>query len=133
MSRVGRIPGETGEAVESLLEQWGREVGSDGAQIAKLGWPEETILSRIMREGVDGAGQSGGKPITISDMAMVVDKTVRSIPKPKTRKVMRLWYASRDRGSQLACARRASVGLRTFQLHLKLGRSHVADTLGIFS
>jgi len=133
MSRVGRPLGESDAAVDSLLEQWGREVGSDGAQIAKLGWPEETILSRIMREGIEGAGQAGGKPIAISDMAMVLDKTVRSIPQAKTRKVVRLWYASEDRGSQLACARRASVGLRTFRLHLKIGRGYVAETLGIFS
>lgn len=132
MSRVGRTPEGTGEAIESLLEQWGREVGSDGAQLAKLGWPEETTLARIMREGAEGAGQASGGPIIISDMAMVIDKTVRSIQKAKTRKVLRLWYASTDRGNQLSCARRASVGLRTFQLHLKLGRNHVADTLGIF-
>lgn len=133
MSRVGRPLGEADAAVESLLEQWGREVGPDGAQLAKLGWPEETILSRIMREGSEGAGQSGGAPISISDTALVIDKAVRSLPKSKTRKVLRLWYCSKDRGNQLNCARRACASLRNFQLHLQMGRQQVADMLGVVS
>ena len=131
MSRVGRPLGESFSAIDAVLERWGSEVGSDKAQISKIDWKQETILSRIMREGAEGAGQSGAAPISISDEALVVDKAVRSLPKPKTRKVLRLWYCSTDRGSQIACSRRACVSLRNFQLHLQIGRRQVADMLGV--
>lgn len=131
MSRPGRPLGEEFAAIDAILQQWGREVGSDGAQLAKLGWPEETVLSRIMREGADGAGQSSGGPISISEQSMIVDKAVRSLPKAKTRKVIRLWYCSHNRGNQLMCARRACTSLRNFRLHLQIGRRQVADILGV--
>jgi hypothetical protein len=132
MSRLGRPLGAADSAIEDILEQWGREVGSDGAQLAKLGWPSEAVLSRIIREGA-GATQATGAPIAISDESMIVDKVVQTIPKAKTRRIMRLWYASRDRGNQYVCARRASVSRRTFQIHLQWGRSYVAEVLQIFS
>lgn len=133
MSRVGRPLEGADAAIDAVLNRWGSEVGSDDAQLARLDWKQETILSRIMREGTEGAGQSSGGPTNISDEALVVDKAVRSLPKAKTRKVIRLWYCSRDRGNQLICARRACASLRNFQLHLQIGRQQVADLLGVTS
>jgi hypothetical protein len=118
--------------VDDVLTRWGEEVGPDYLTYAKLGWPSETILSRIRREGA-GAAQSGAPPMTMSDEAMVVDQAVRSLPKAKTRKVLRLWYCSRDRGNQHQCSIRACVSHRNFQLHLKIGREQVAELLGILA
>ena len=118
--------------VDDVLTRWGKEVGPDCLAYAKLGWPSETILSRIRREGA-GAAQSGAPPLTISEEAMVVDQAVRTLPKSKTRKVLRLWYCSQDRGNQDSCARRACVSHRNFQLHLKIGREQVAALLGILA
>ena len=136
MSNAVRKAGRPLEAeqaiVDDVLTRWGREVGPDSLAYAQLGWKSETILSRIRREGA-GAAQSGAPPLTTSEEALVVDQAVRSLPKPKTRKILQLWYCSRDRGNQDSCARRACVSHRTFQWHLKLGRDQVAALLGIIA
>ena len=136
MSNLARKAGRPLEAeqaiVDDVLMRWGAEVGPDSLAYAKLGWPSETILSRIRREGA-GAAQSGAPPMTISEEAMVVDQAVRALPKSKTRKVLRLWYCSQNRGNQDMCARRACVSHRNFQLHLKIGREQVAALLGILA
>ena len=136
MSNLARKAGRPLEAeqaiVDDVLTRWGQEVGPDYLAYAKMGWPSETILSRIRREGA-GAGQSGAPPMSMSEEAMVVDQAVRALPKAKTRKVLRLWYCSRNRGNQDQCARRACVSHRTFQWHLKLGRDQVAGLLGIIA
>ena len=130
--RAGR-PLEADQAiVDDVLTRWGKEVGPDYLMYAKLGWPSETILARIRREGA-GAAQSGAPPLTMSEEAMVVDRAVRTVERSKTRKVLRLWYCSQNRGNQEMCARRANVSHRNFQLHLKLGREQVAEMLGILA
>lgn len=136
MSNLARKAGRPLEAeqaiVDDVLTRWGKEVGPDYLTYAKLGWPCETILSRIRREGA-GAAQSGAPPMTMTEESMVVDHAVRSLTKAKTRKVLRLWYCSRDRGNQEACAMRACVSIRNFRLHLKTGRDEVAMLLGILA
>lgn len=128
--KVGRpLQGELA-TIDDILERWGKEVGPDYLMYARLDWPQETMLSRIRREGA-GAGQSGRPPTTLSDEAAAVDLAVRSLEREKTRDVLRLWYCSRTRGNQEACARRLRMALRTFERHLSLGRRDVAAVLDI--
>lgn len=130
--RAGRpLEGEHA-IVDEILTRWGEEVGPDYAVYARLGWPSETMLARIRREG-PGAGQPGAPATQMSSEALAVDKAVRAVSKAKTRKVLRLWYCSRNRGNQDQCARRACVSHRNFQLHLKMGREEVALILGILA
>ena len=134
MSNLARKAGRPLEAeqaiVDDVLTRWGAEVGPDSLAYAQLDWKTETILSRIRREGA-GAAQSGAPPLTISEEALVVDQAVRSLPKAKTRRVLQLWYCSKSRGNQSACAWKASLSARWFRWHLRLGRSEVAKLLGI--
>ena len=52
--------------IDPLLERWARW-GKDG----HIGWPEETLLSRVIQQGFTGAAQAGPMP--------EMDEAVRAI------------------------------------------------------
>jgi hypothetical protein len=128
--KPGRPLQDAKAIVDDHLAKWGQEVGPDHYSFRKLGWADESILSRIQREG-PGASQSGAPPLQISEISMIVDQAVANIQNPKTRRVVRLWYCSGSRMNQDMCARRVRLSISRFQFHLDVGRCQVAEMLGI--
>jgi hypothetical protein len=128
--KPGRPLQDAKAIVDDHLAKWGQEVGPDHYSFRKLGWADESILSRIQREG-PGASQSGAPPLQISEISMIVDQAVANIQNPKTRRVVRLWYCSGSRMNQEMCARRARITSRMFRIYLDSGRDEVAHMLGI--
>ena len=115
--------------VDEALRMWGKEVGP--FLEIRVGWSPDSIISRMVRQGVMGAAQTSAQAPSISDPSLAVDVAVRKIMKATTRQCLRLWYCSRDRENQDICSRHAGVSRRMFQYHLKTGREDVAELLGV--
>jgi hypothetical protein len=118
------------ELVDELLRAWGSDIGSDRKEVARMDWPQHSILYRIIRDG-PGASQNGAPPLDLTEMAFEIDRTVAKIKSEKTREVLKMWYCENKDDPQWRCAQRMKMRLRTFELHLALGRSEFARILGV--
>jgi hypothetical protein len=114
--------------VDIALKHWVRE---SREHLNTTGWSPDSILSRMIVQGATGAAQFGVPPPSMSDQSLAVDTAVSNIGKARTRRVLKLWYRSKDGENQSVCARLAGVSHRNFQLHLKRGREEVAALLGL--
>jgi hypothetical protein len=119
--------------VDEALKQWGEETGGDERVIESVsGWPSESLLSRLIREGPDGAGQQGTQRAPLSDKSAAVDLAVQTL-RSDVKKAVRAWYRSASRGNRTMCLRALRIHARQFSRLLKRGRALVADVLGIGS
>jgi hypothetical protein len=115
--------------VDMALKDWARE---SREQRDATGWSPDSILSRMIVQGATGAAQFGVPPPSMSDPSTAVDKAVAKVVKAKTRKVLNLWYRSKNDGeNQTTCARLAGLSARNFKEHLNRGRKEVASILGL--
>jgi hypothetical protein len=73
-------------AIHIRLEQWGAETREK-----ITGWPEKTLLGRLIEQGPMGAGQSGQPPVSLSDPAARVDLCVAKLCVIDQR-ALRLYY-----------------------------------------
>lgn len=128
--KPGRPLQDAKAIVDDHLARWGEEVGPDFYSFRKIGWAEESVLSRIQREG-PGASQSGAPPLVLSEMSLLIDQAVASIGNAKTRQILRLWYCSWHRMNQEMCAHRVRLSVSRFKFYLDIGRCQVAEMLGI--
>ncbi len=90
-------------------------------------WPEEISLSKLMREGFHGAGQSGGGEQPMPDRMLAVDVVVAGLP-PRPRKAVDLFYRKYGRNEKLA-AYAFGRGNRWFRMCLKEGRRLIVAVL----
>ena len=74
------------KAVHIRLEQWGAETRE---RIA--GWPEKTLLGRLIEQGPMGAGQTGTPPVDLSEPAAHIDACVAKCC-VIDQKALRLYY-----------------------------------------
>lgn len=53
---------------------WARKLGE------QIGWPPETLLSRVMREGMNGASQGSRPPVDMPEQVAEVDRIISRMP-----------------------------------------------------
>jgi len=78
------------DPVHARLEEWARWANQG---IETIGWPQATMLGRMIEEGPTGASQSGSPPITIPDRVAQVDRAVAGL-EPIDKGVIRTFYFS---------------------------------------
>lgn len=92
---MNRMDAET-KIIHIRLEQWGAETRE---RIA--GWPEKTLLGRLIEQGPMGAGQEGRPPVVLSEPAAHVDVCVARCCQIDQR-ALRLYYQGWMAMSELA-------------------------------
>jgi hypothetical protein len=123
-TRPGRRP-SCDPRVETLLQQWGADVGS---RLTVGDWPQTTILGRLIELGANGASQAGAPPPLGNPDVVRVERAVMLLH-PKHRRAVIEFYASRNRGNVSLCARQCRCSNRQLQDLLKHARDFLAVSL----
>lgn len=86
------------------------------------GWPERTLLARLVEDGITGASQSGPPPVGASDEVAATDAAVRALGEID-RKVIENYYLRWEPTESLA--RRCRMREREFANVLRRARWRV--------
>jgi hypothetical protein len=105
--------------IHARLEAWASWVKHD---LASLGFPPQTLLSRCIEYGTDGAHQSGKQPVMPDDVA-VTDCAVAKLGVIDQR-VIRSYYLEWAPREKLA--KRCSMRTRQFDAVLKRARWRIS-------
>lgn len=84
------------KAVHIRLEQWGAETRQ-----RLNGWPEKTLLGRLIEQGPMGAPQAGSPPVELSDPAARIDVCVAKLCQIDQR-ALKLYYQQQIARESLA-------------------------------
>jgi hypothetical protein len=101
---------------------WARRAGEG------VGWPPETLLSRVIREGASGASQGGKIPISMPDQVAEVDREVCRMP-PHIRAAFcehYMTYAASE-----VKARKLGISRSVFWLRVKAGNWFLYSALQV--
>jgi hypothetical protein len=120
--RINHMDPET-KAVHARLESWGRWAKEKGVS----GWPERTLLGRLIDgEELVGAAQSK-PPIAMPDDVAVTDRAVAHLG-VIDRRVIETYYLQWEPVEVMA--RRNSMRVRQFQNVLRRARWRISGFLG---
>jgi len=72
---LNRMDSET-RLIHARLEQWARWARGG---LEEVSWPRETLLARMIKEGINGASQVGRPPISMPEDVAIMDAAVAKL------------------------------------------------------
>lgn len=115
---------DTRSEVDAILEAWARW---SVTALSGLGWPEMSIIGRIMKYGTRGAAQRAGVPIVEENtLCELVDRLLQQLSRVERRTVIRhyMWHET-----QAVSARALGLNHEAFRQVLSRSRQKLAKML----
>ena len=93
---INHMDSET-KLIHARLEHWAKWArgGLEG-----VSWPRETILARMMEQGINGASQTGRPPVSMPEDVAVIDAAVARLG-DVDKQVIRAYYLNWARADDL--------------------------------